>query len=346
VARSSSILIPRPHRAAMPRLIEPMLAQLSDLPAHPEQYSYEFKWDGVRVLAYFDGRKLTLRSRNQIDITRRYPELHALADALRGRRAVLDGEIVALDQMDRPSFPLLQHRMHVNGPSAGLVEQIPANYFLFDLLYLDGRSLMNRPLVERRDQLEELTLSGPSGQVPPSRIGQGQTMLQAARRHRLEGLVAKKLQSIYLPGVRNGDWLKIKIVQSQELVIGGLLPLKNGQSGIGALLLGYFDAPYDGQNKKFHYAGKVGAGFRQADHKALLAQLNPLRTNENPFAERLPGRDHQFVKPALIAEVEYRRWPAGGLIQQASYKRLRSDKDPHQVVKEDRACTPTQTSKR
>jgi len=317
-----------------------MLAVLSNLPHDPANYAFEYKWDGVRALAYHDPRGTPawlIESRNQLDITHRYPELRGLRDALGKRSAILDGEIVALDDLDRPSFPKLQRRMHVNDAPqiARLVKEVPILYVLFDVLYLDGRSLINEPYTRRRELLEELTLAGPAWQVTPSYVGRGKEMLDAARQNALEGIVAKKLDGTYEIGRRSPSWLKIKIVQRQEFVIGGWTRESTGLADrIGTMLIGYYDC--DG---KLHYAGHVGTGLVGADHPILVRQFEKLSRATNPFVEKLPaarrgGNKIMYLEPQLVAEVEYRRWPAGGMVQQASFKGLRRDKPAKQVVKE------------
>jgi bifunctional non-homologous end joining protein LigD len=315
-----------------------MLAVLSDLPdpEHEEQFSFEYKWDGVRAISYWDGHDLRIESRNLLDITGRYPELQPLGDDL-GRRhpAVLDGEIVALDELDRPSFAKLQHRMHADPSRARLLmRQIPVWYFIFDVLWLDEQSTMHLPFIERRDLLEGLGLAGPAWQTSPKQIGEGCAMLEAARAMRMEGVVAKRLNSIYEPGRRSPDWRKIKIVNRQELVIGGWIPQEGSAQRIGSLLLGYYeDAGPRGKVLKF--AGGVGTGFADETHRELYRLLKKRERDVSPFAERVPkaGEKH-YVQPDLVAEVEYRRWPRGAQIQQAAFKGLRDDKDAASVVKE------------
>ena len=340
----------RPKRlqrpVAFPSSLEPMLAVLSPaLPADIDRYGFEYKWDGVRALCYWDGRSLRLESRNRLDITRRYPELHVLADALGSRTAVLDGEIVALDEADRPSFPLLQNRMHVNDPAAirRLVDDVPVRYLVFDLLYLDGRSTVQRSYLQRRDMLEQLTLMGPTWQVPPAYVGEGEAMLHAARTTGLEGIVAKHIDSVYQPGRRSPDWLKVKVVQRQEFVIGGWVPEGgNNVSRVGSILLGYYEPTCTGgrAGKVLRFAGGVGTGFNDQWHRTLTAKLKPLRRATSPFADPVPKRDAIFVEPILVAEIEYRRWPVGGMVHQGAFKGLRTDKDARKVVREDRMCVP------
>ena len=347
MAGSSSILAPRRRRASrrapapaepMPRSIDPMLALLAaDIPHDGKNWAFEYKWDGVRALTYCDKNLWRIESRNLLDITRRYPELLALRESLSKRSAILDGEVVALDDLDRPSFPRLQRRMHVNDEKqiARLAHEVPILYVLFDVLYLDGKSLIDRPYAERRAMLEELTLAGPAWQVTPSYVNRGKQMLAAARQNALEGIVAKKLDSNYEPGRRSNCWLKIKIVQRQEFVIGGWTQESTGLADrVGTMLLGYYDC-----HGKLHYAGHVGTGLVGADHAPLVRHFEKLSRSTNPFEEKLPaarrgGQKIHFVEPQLVAEVEYRRWPAGGMVQQASYKGLRRDKPAKQVVKE------------
>ena len=332
---------PRPGgvKLSMPADLTPMLAVASDLPDPDDgKWAYEYKWDGVRAICYWDGRTLRLRSRNNLDMTVQYPELQALGPAIGGDRpAVLDGEVVALDDLDRPSFPHLQKRMKVtHAPTAlRLSREVPVYLMLFDLLYLDGRSVMGLPLLRRRELLEELTLTGSNWQVSPMHRGNGAELLEAARSVEMEGIVAKRVDSTYEPGVRSANWRKVKIVLRQEFVIGGWTVEKNGEGGVGALQVGYHDAA-----GKLRYAGAVGSGFTRATLRELAAKFAGRGAAASPFADRLPTRDVRWLKPELVAEVEFRRWPEGGMLQQAAFKGLRFDKGPRDVVKEYRACIP------
>ncbi|MBV8780789.1 MAG: non-homologous end-joining DNA ligase [Phycisphaerae bacterium] len=318
-----------------------MLAVSSSLPANPSRYSFEFKWDGVRALCFNDGKGFRLQGRNENDITSRYPELAGLARAAGERSFIFDGEVVALDSDNRPSFPLLQQRMHLADPRAiaRLMQTLPVLYVIFDLLYLDGHSLMDRPLSERRKTLESLALAGPHWQISPAHVGEGQSMLQTAEDNRLEGVVAKELDSTYAPGRRSPAWLKIKTVLRQEFVVGGYTTGNNGRE-LGAMLVGYY------QGKNFRYAGKVGSGFNQQSLLSMLKTLRPLERETSPFSDPAPGAGLtrgrwtrtggpiHFVEPKTIVEVEFRRWPDDGSIQQAAFKGVRTDKRPREVIKE------------
>jgi bifunctional non-homologous end joining protein LigD len=316
----------------MPTSIDPMLAVSGELPRDPQNYNFEWKWDGVRALAFSDGKKLTLRSRNQIDITARYPELQSLAQALRGRPALLDGEIVALDDAGKPSFAVLQQRMHVIDAATiqKLMYRVPILYVVFDVLHVGKQSLLSSAYTERRKALEDLTIAGPSWQMTGAHIGEGAAMLSVARDTGLEGIVAKRLDGLYEPGRRSPSWLKIKVIQRQEFVVGGWMPEDGSQTGrIGSMLLGYHDA-----KGLLRYAGRVGTGLKAADHHALSALFVRQARNASPFSDRVPSSRVRFLAPRTVVEIEYRRWPIGGLVQQGAYKGVRFDKDPRQVVKE------------
>ena len=318
--------------------IAPMLALASaELPDDPQNWAFEPKWDGVRALVHWNGSRLRIDSRNQLDITSNYPELHDLADALGRHRLILDGEIVCPDPITGlPDFPRLTRRMHVSSPSDALVRSFPISLMLFDVLQSGRRSTLGLPFSRRREILEELTLIGPCWAVTPSRVGEGKAMLAAATQSRMEGVVAKQLNSVYQPGRRSPAWRKIKVIFGQELVIGGWIPEASGAvDRVGSLLLGYYDCPRRGAKPAFRYAGAVGTGFSDLTHARLVPQLRAVEQAICPFTDALPRKAGvRFTSPKLVAEIQYRRWPAGGSIQQASFKGLRTDKRPEEVVKE------------
>jgi bifunctional non-homologous end joining protein LigD len=323
-----------PDREPMPSHIKPMLARPGQLPSDQREWAFEIKWDGVRAIGYSQPGELRLESRNLKDITDSYPELARLNRALSSHGAVLDGEIVAFDSKGRPSFGALQPRMHVGSRAQAkrLAASTPVTYVIFDLLWLDGHSLMSLPYLERRERLAELGLNGESWQTPEHVVGEGSALLQATREQGLEGVLAKRLGSIYQPGLRSRDWIKVKTFGRQEFVIGGWVPGKGRRrERIGALLLGVHDP--DGS---LRYVGRVGTGFSEQELDRLAALLGPLQRPTSPFTSgERPPREAVFVEPRLVAEVEFTEWTRTGSVRHPSYKGLREDKPAEEVVRED-----------
>ncbi|MEL7158812.1 MAG: non-homologous end-joining DNA ligase [Actinomycetota bacterium] len=321
---------PRPPSDAQSGWIPPMKAVLGDLPAG-QGWAFELKWDGVRLQAttHPDGeadRAVTLRSISGRDVTDTYPEFATLGDAVTAG-AVLDGEAVVFDG-DRPSFGLLQHRMHVDRPTAALVEEYPAVYMVFDLLRLDGTSLLRLPYETRRRLLQELVDDGPSWRVPPESRDSGQALLDLADQRGLEGVVAKRLDSTYEPGARSRQWIKVKVRRQQEFVVGGWLPGQGALAGsIGSLLVGVHD---DG---RLRFSGAVGSGLTDHDRSMLLATLR--ERPDCPFVETpVLDRPPRWVEPQQVVEVGYGVWPADGNLRHPVYLGLRADHPPADVVRE------------
>jgi bifunctional non-homologous end joining protein LigD len=322
-----------PDREPMPQGLRPMAAVLSTLPRDDENWGYEIKWDGIRAIAYCEAGTLRLESRTLREITPTYPELRSLAAELGSTDAVLDGEIVAFDDAGKPSFERLQGRMNVASDAAirRRMGDTPVTYVIFDLLYVDGRTVMDLPYTERRERLEDLGLEGANWQTPSYHRGDGKGLLKLTIDRGLEGLVAKRLDSRYLPGRRTRAWLKVKNVMSQELVIGGWLPGKGRRAGtLGALVVGYHEDE-DGK-RRLRYAGRVGTGFSDAELERLATLLEPLQMKKSPFTGRQPPREAIFVEPMLVAEIEFREWTATRTLRAPSYKGLRPDKEPEEVV--------------
>lgn len=322
-----------PDAEPMPEQVAPMLARPGRLPAAEDGWAYEIKWDGVRALAYCRPGEVLLESRSQRDITRTYPELRALARVMGSRSALLDGEIVALDEAGRPSFSRLQERMHVESDSAARrrAERTPVVYMIFDLLYLEGHSLMKLSYDERRERLEALELHGAAWQTPAAHLGDGATLLAATARQGLEGLVAKRRDCPYEPGRRSPGWLKVKNTRRQELVIGGWIPGEGRRKErVGALLLGHHDA-----EGRLVYAGRVGTGFSERTLDDLARRMAALRRPESPFAAVKLPRSALFISPELVAEIEFSEWTPDGQLRHPSFQGLREDRDPLDVRRED-----------
>jgi len=337
-----------PLRAAA---YSPMLARpgtLRDLSAETD-WAYEMKWDGIRMIATVgagaDGAVRFL-TRNGNDVTAAFPELvDDLRAALAGRAAVLDGEVVALDRHNRPDFSLLQTRLGLTDPTdvRRARQGAPVHYFAFDLLEHDWRPLVELPYAERRQALERWVRGTGTVQVPPTFDDQdAATVLATSSRLGLEGIIAKDTRSGYLTGRRADRWVKIKHVTSQEVVIGGWRPGAGHRSStLGSLLVG-IPAPAGpdaapGAPRRLLYAGRVGTGFRDRDLTALRRRLDELSTTDTPF-EDVPAADATdavWVQPVLVGEVDFSAWTPAGRLRHPSWRGLRADKDPADVVREE-----------
>jgi bifunctional non-homologous end joining protein LigD len=322
-----------PTRGPVPTDLRPMFAVSDeDVPTDDANWAYEMKWDGMRALVAVEGGRTTITTRQGNDATSRFPELRPLGEAMGALDAVLDGEIVMLDESGRPSFEQLQPRMHVASDAVArrLAQERPVVLMLFDVLWLDGHSTLPLPYTDRRKLLEQLALSGPAWQTPPSTRGGGAAVLQTAIDLGLEGVVAKRLDRPYLPGKRSDAWRKVKPHQGQELVVGGWLAGAGRLEGrLGSLLVGHHDA--DGA---LRYAGRVGSGIDEAARSRLETLLAPQRRDTSPFAAtpRLPSP--VWVEPVLVVEVAFHEWTRTGVLRAPRYKGIRTDRDPTEVVRE------------
>lgn len=324
---------------ALPSLIKPMLATTAPMPTDDALWSFEMKWDGVRAVVYLDPTKVSggvrALTRNDRDVVAGYPELLDLAAAVTPQRMVLDGEIVAMDAAGRPSFGVLQQRMHLTNPAqvALLRREVPVTYLIFDLLHLDGRSLLDLPYSQRRTILDELSLAGACWAVPPAFPGPGADVLDAARGRGLEGVVAKRLDSAYEPGKRSRSWVKVKLERTQEVVVIGWKPGEGRRAGtIGSLLLGVHD-----DRGALRYAGHVGTGFTDRMLDELSALLQPLRRDSSPTADEVPrlhARHALWVEPRVVGEVVFTEWTKDGRMRHPAWRGLRPDKSIAEVVRE------------
>lgn len=328
----------RPHPGDRTPDLAPMKAVAGTLPtADDDAWAFEVKWDGMRLVANVD-EAVRLTSTNGIDATLRFPELHGLADHLGDHRAVLDGEVVALDEHGRSSFSALQARMHLTDPArvAQLRSEVPVQYVIFDLLHLDGHDTVDLPYVDRRRLLTSLIDPSAGWLVPAHQVGDGAALLEAATRRGLEGVMAKRLDSTYRPGKRSSAWRKVKVRRGQEVVIGGWSTGEGGRAAsFGALLVGVRDPGDEGGPLRF--AGGVGTGFPDGVLADLRARLAPLATDACPFDPPPPPlvrRTAHWVRPELVAQVAFGDWTPDQRLRHPSFLGLRLDKDPASVVRE------------
>jgi bifunctional non-homologous end joining protein LigD len=294
-----------------------MLATPGTLPLG-HGWGYEFKWDGVRAIASVDGGRLRVFARSGAEITAAYPELASLASTVPS--AVLDGEIVVLDEAGRPSFGALAERIHVRerGRAALLAASRPVTYMIFDVLSLDGVDLLREPYERRRELLDGLGLAGDHWLCPPT-FSDGVATKEAAEENAIEGVMAKRLTSVYRPGQRSADWVKVKLDQTAEFVIGGWRP---GARTLGALLVGV--PTKDG----LAYRGRVGGGISAASERALLGALRPIEATASPFATPIPrpdAKDARWVRPELVVELRYGQQTADNRLRFPRFLRLRPD---------------------
>jgi len=310
------------RKSAMPSRIEPMLATLADHPFSDSNWLFEIKWDGVRALARIENGALALRSRNAVDITKRYPELVSLPDVLAARQAILDGEIVALDAQGHSSFERLQERMHVRAPSENLASQIPAVYFAFDLLYCDGYDLREAPLIERKQLLQRLLHTSERFRYADHQLEHGKELFALAEKNGLEGMVAKRADSPYVSD-RSPYWVKLKITKTVDAVVGGWTEARTSALPFGSLMLGLY------QGKKLRFIGHVGSGFDAKKLKNLDSRLKELAALASPF-DSVPEANEKpsWVTPALVARVKFSGWTQEHALRHPVFVALREDTRP------------------
>lgn len=315
-------------RAPMPGFFEPMGATLAEHVPRNADWIFEVKWDGVRALNYIKDGAWAAYTRNENRCERQYPELQVLPHYIEAEEAILDGEIVVLDGQGISHFELIQNRIHLQDANAiaKLGQKNPVHLFLFDLLYLDGVDLRRSPLIERKRLLEKIVKPFPLVRVSDHFENAGEQLLDAARQSGLEGLLAKLTTSVY-ESRRSRSWLKLKVTSEQELVIGGYTP--GEREHFGSLALGYYEGG------KLHYAGNVGTGFNTKNHADLWKRLEPLKTDERPFAKDdkfLKGTE--WVKPELVAQIKFANWTGDRKLRAPVYLGLRSDKASNEVSRE------------
>jgi bifunctional non-homologous end joining protein LigD len=298
-------------------MLEPMKAVLTDERFSDAGWIYERKLDGIRCLAFKSGEQVELRSRNDLSLNGRFPEVAAALVADPVGDAVLDGEVVAFDGA-QTSFARLQQRGE---------RPAPVFFYVFDVLRLEGDDLTGEPLRTRKARLREALAFADPIRFTAHRNGDGEAFYEEACRKGWEGLIAKRADAPYTHG-RSRDWLKFKCSAEQELVIGGFTAPRGSRTDFGALLLGYHDGG------ALRYAGKVGTGFTRATLRDLAAKLAPLRRGGSPFADQVRERDVTWVEPELVAQIGFSEWTRDGRLRHPRFLGLREDKAARDVVRE------------
>ncbi len=327
----SSATISSPVKRPMPSEIHPMLATSIDEPFDGPDWLFEIKWDGYRAVAFIDNGKVRLVSRNQIELTPRYPELKDLPKFLIATTAILDGEVVALDGQGRPSFSLMQQRtgFRPGGKRGAVNAGVSVLYYAFDVLYLDGYDWRKLALEERKKKLSSLIVAGDSLRYSDHYERQGIALFKMVREKGLEGILAKRRDSVYQER-RSGDWLKIKIRHRLEAVIGGYTEPEGSRAHFGSIVLGM----YDKQGRLIH-VGQAGSGFNQKSLGEIWGMLKKRETKQKPFYGEVEAlRKVAWVKPELVAEIEYAEWTEGAAggsgpkLRAPVFLGLRDDKAP------------------
>jgi bifunctional non-homologous end joining protein LigD len=322
--------------SAKPRFIEPMKAKLVEKPPATDDWVYELKFDGIRLIAIKADKRVSLLSRNENELSGRFPAIIEAIKNLPAREFVIDGEVVALDDKGRSSFQLLQ-ALQMEG------QKSPVYFYAFDLLQLDGKSLLGLPLEARKKFLEELC-AGAGDPIRYSGVigGDAKRLLEEVERRGLEGLIGKQRNSVYEPDRRSGAWIKLKCVNEQEFVIGGYTPPQGARKHFGAILVGYYD------NNKLVFAGKVGTGFTVKSLSILHKKLQKEEQNDCPFVD-LPSKQNgqwvqaitpsmmkkmHWVNPKFIAQIKFAEWTRDKKLRAPVFLGLRDDKRPTEVVRE------------
>ncbi len=322
--------------AAPPRLL-PMLAGGNGIPPDSEAYQLEPKLDGQRIIAIVQPHGVILTNRRGGEATATYPELAGLAEALAPQAAVLDGEVVSFNEKGQTSFQRLQRRMHVRQPPSRLLAETPVAFVAFDVLWLDGELLVDRPQHDRRRVLDDLGIKGEAWQTAPVLDASPDDLLQACRALGLEGFMAKRLDAPYLPGRRSTAWCKVKCGRRREFVVGGWSSGQGRrQESIGSLALGCYDttpkeAERRGRPPRLFYVGQAGSGLNEEMIGQLRRLFAQISVASSPFVNATPPKLH-YVTPMLVAEVAYSEVTEAGTIRQPSVKGLRTDVVASEVV--------------
>jgi bifunctional non-homologous end joining protein LigD len=317
----------------MPTAIHPMLATSVDKPFDGPEWLFEIKWDGYRAVCFLDNANSRLVSRNQNDLTGQFSELQGLPKLVKAQTAILDGEIVALDEQGRPSFSLMQQRTGIRQGNRHTAARrdVPVMYYVFDLLYLEGYDLRRVSLEQRKEVLAQIVTSGDLVRYSDHYPGQGIALFEAAKQKGLEGILAKRRTGCYEER-RSREWLKIKITHTIDCVVGGYTDPEGSRQYFGSIVLGLYD-----KKGQLIHVGQAGTGFNQSTLKEIFQLLKSLGTNRNPFHGLVDAQNVHWVKPARVAEIKFSEWThetaEGGLKLRAPvFLGLREDKDPKECV--------------
>jgi bifunctional non-homologous end joining protein LigD len=310
------------REATMPATLSPMLATLIDKPFSDPGWLFEIKWDGARTLAWVEDGEVRLRSRAGNEVTHQYPELATLAQHLSVKRALLDGEIVVLDERGRSEFERMQQRMNVQRPSPDLLSRYPVTYFLFDLVYCDGYDLREVPLLERKNFLRRILDSNREFRFSDHQLEKGRELFELAKEQDLEGIVGKRIDSFYA-STRSPNWVKLKATKTLDVVVGGWTAPRGSRTHFGSLLLGLY------QGKALRFVGHAGTGMDEKMRDSLMKKLRQLEIGKCPF-DKIPETNEQafWVKPELVAHVRFIGWTQEPRLRAPVFLALRNDIEP------------------
>jgi bifunctional non-homologous end joining protein LigD len=306
-----------------------MLASVSDRPFDDPNWVFEIKWDGYRAIAFVNDGEVRLVSRNHNDLTGRFPELREIASSLDAKKAILDGEVVVLDDQGRPSFSLMQQRtgLRAHGRQTAPRKDLPVLYYVFDILYLGGYDLRGAALIDRKRVLREILTDSELIRFSDHFAGQGKTLFDLAKQKGLEGIIAKKAAGTYEER-RSYEWQKIKITQTVDCVIGGFTDPGGARQHFGAVMLGLYN-----EKRKLVHVGNAGTGFTQESLKEIGDVLEKLKTNKSPFTGPTEPKKAHWVDPVRVAEVKFSEWThesdgGGYKLRAPVFMGIRDDKSP------------------
>jgi bifunctional non-homologous end joining protein LigD len=319
--------LPGARSAPMPRDVSVTLAKLADKPFSDPNWLFEIKWDGIRTVAFVENGDVRLFSRSKRDVTAEFPEFQDLAKHLRAGTAILDGEIVTLDENGRSDFQKLQNRFGVSKPSQKLISEVPLTYYFFDVLYCNGFDVRKTPLLQRKELLRQILRSDERVRYSEHQLEKGKELYAAAERQGLEGIVGKQIESPYT-GNRTSFWLKFKIVNELDAIIVGWTAPRRTRQYFGALVLGLYD-----EKKELQFIGSVGTGFDQKTQKDLLAKLEKLRVARSPVRNPPKLREHvEWVRPAIVARIKFANWTDDNHLRAPVFLGIRKDRTPEECT--------------